>query len=521
MRITAPFLLVLLLLLGGCASLPENVNRSTSQALQDTDDTAIAHYLADELASHPGQSGFHLLDDGLDAFAARAALARAAERSLDVQYYLYHADLTGRLLTHELIAAADRGVRVRILLDDMGLGGRDINLLLADAHPNIELRIFNPFTRNRWRTGQFITRMGEVSRRMHNKSFTADNQLTIVGGRNIGNEYFDADPTLAFGDLDVLAAGPVVKKISTAFDAYWASSLAYPITTLTGKQTDQKQRTERAADLQAYVDVQKDSAYLKALGNSALIQSLKNDALHFDWGKAIALYDSPEKLANAVGDASLQLTPQLEPFITATKSEFSILSAYFIPGKEGVEFFRGLRERGVRVRIVTNSLASTDVVIVHSGYKKYRKDLLRMGVELYEMNRPPAKPGEQKKKGSDKKHKTGSSGASLHAKAFVLDRKALFIGSLNLDPRSVDQNTEIGIMFHAPSLAEEVAEAFDNMDKERVFSLHLETIDGSEQIVWEGLEDGQPVRYTTDPHTGFWKRLWVNIMSWLPIESQL
>ena len=238
---SATSLLLVILLLGGCASLPENVGRTTSHALQDTDDTHLGRYLAAELASHPGQSGFHLLDDGLDAFVARAALAQTAERSLDVQYYLYHADLTGRLLSNELIAAADRGVRVRILLDDMGLDGRDINLLLADAHPNIELRIFNPFTRNRWRSGQFITRMGDVSRRMHNKSFTADNQLTIVGGRNIGNEYFDADPTLAFGDLDVLAAGPVVKEISTAFDAYWASSLAYPITTLTGEQANQKQ----------------------------------------------------------------------------------------------------------------------------------------------------------------------------------------------------------------------------------------------------------------------------------------
>ncbi|MCK5479546.1 MAG: phospholipase D family protein, partial [Gammaproteobacteria bacterium] len=271
-----PFLLALLLLLSGCASLPENVNRSVSLALQDTDDTAIAHYLAAELASHPGQSGFHLLDDGLDAFVARAALAQAAERSLDVQYYLYHADLTGRLLSSKLIAAADRGVRVRILLDDMGLSGQDNNLLLADSHPNIELRIFNPFTRNRWRAGQFITRMGEVSRRMHNKSFTADNQLTIVGGRNIGNEYFNADLTLVFGDLDVLAAGPVVKEISKAFDAYWAGSLAYPITTLTGGQASRKQYAARVAELHAYVDAQKDSAYLKALENSAFRQKLKN-----------------------------------------------------------------------------------------------------------------------------------------------------------------------------------------------------------------------------------------------------
>ena len=518
-----PLLLALLLLLSGCASLPENVNRSVSLALQDTDDTAIAHYLAAELASHPGQSGFHLLDDGLDAFVARAALAQAAERSLDVQYYLYHADLTGRLLSSELIAAADRGVRVRILLDDMGLSGQDNNLLLVDSHPNIELRIFNPFTRNRWRAGQFITRMGEVSRRMHNKSFTADNQLTIVGGRNIGNEYFNADLTLVFGDLDVLAAGPVVKEISKAFDAYWAGSLAYPITTLTGGQASRKQYAARVAELHAYVDAQKDSAYLKALENSVFRQKLKNDALHFDWGKAVALYDSPEKLSGAVGDTSLQLIPQLQPFIDATKNEFSILSAYFIPGKEGLEFFRGLRERGVRVRIVTNSLASTDVTIVHSGYKKYRKDLLRMGVELYEVSRPPATVSEEEKSDEKKyeKSKTGSSGASLHAKAFVFDRKTLFIGSLNLDPRSIEQNTEIGIVFKAPSLAEEVAKAFDNMDKERVFSLHLETMDGSEQIVWKGLEDGQPVRYTTDPHTSFWRRLWVNIMSWLPIESEL
>ena len=208
------FPLFTLLFITSCATLPQNFERPESHALTDTGDTLWGRLRQDERAAHPGQSGFILLVNGLDAFVARALMAEYAERSIDVQYYLYHNDLTGRLLTHQLLKAADRGVRVRLLVDDMGLAGRDFSSAVLDSHPNIEVRIFNPFSRNVGRLSQFVTRFGSVTRRMHNKSFTVDNQATILGGRNIGNEYFEADPDIAFADLDVLLIGPVVEDVS-------------------------------------------------------------------------------------------------------------------------------------------------------------------------------------------------------------------------------------------------------------------------------------------------------------------
>ena len=223
------------LFIAGCATLPQDFERLDSYALTDTADTAWGKVRREEKAAHPGQSGFILLENGLDAFVARALLAEYAERSIDVQYYLYHNDLTGKLLTHQLRKAADRGVRVRILVDDMGLAGRDLGSAVLDSHPNIEVRIFNPFSRNVGRLSQLLTRFGAVTRRMHNKSFTVDNEVTILGGRNIGNEYFDADPDIAFADLDVLLIGPVVGNVSAAFDVYWNSEFVYPINVLVNR----------------------------------------------------------------------------------------------------------------------------------------------------------------------------------------------------------------------------------------------------------------------------------------------
>ena len=226
------FLVLFLLSFAGCASLPENVHQVRSTVIKDGADTTLGREISEETAQHPGASGFILLDNGLNALVARAALADLAERSIDVQYYLFHDDLVGRLLAYKLLEAADRGVRIRMLLDDMGLEGRDGAIATLDSHPNIEIRIFNPFTRGSLRSLQMLTRFGQVTRRMHNKSFTVDNQTAVVGGRNIGNEYFEADPELAFGDLDVLAIGPVVTEVSSSFDAYWNNVLSYPITSL-------------------------------------------------------------------------------------------------------------------------------------------------------------------------------------------------------------------------------------------------------------------------------------------------
>jgi len=283
-KIISLFAFLALSLCSGCATLPKDFERPVSRAYTDTDDTRLGLAFREEAAANPGQSGFLLLGNGLDAFVARAVLAQAAERSIDVQYYLYHDDLAGRLFTDQLLKAADRGVRVRLLVDDMDLEGRDFGAAALDSHPNVEVRLFNPFSRKTSRATQFVTRLGSVTRRMHNKSFTVDNQATILGGRNIGNEYFEADPDLAFSDLDVLAIGPVVKEVSASFDQYWNSELAYPAPVLRGKSVSPQETEEARKRLDNFIAQQADSDYLQALQDSDLALALRRGQVQFQWG---------------------------------------------------------------------------------------------------------------------------------------------------------------------------------------------------------------------------------------------
>lgn len=508
---------LLLLALLGCATLPENVDRPLSKAFTDTGDTAIGSVIAKETSDHPGQSGFLLLENGLDAFVARGVLARFAERSIDVQYYLYHDDLVGRLLTDQLVQAADRGVRVRLLVDDMDLSGRDLGLAVLDAHPGIEVCIFNPFSRNVGRTSQFITRFGSVTRRMHNKSFTVDNQAAILGGRNIGNEYFEADPDLAFADLDVLGFGPLAGEVSASFDRYWNSDLAYPAGRLLGKPPTLEEVSHKLQQLQRFVADQADSEYLRALRNSSLAEKIQKKQVAFRWGRADVVYDSPEKIQQDFDQTQLHLSSQLKPYLDAIEQEIIIFSPYFVPGKAGTKYLTGLVEQGVQVRILTNSLASNDVGIVHAGYSKYRKALLRGGVELYELNM-----GLSRRQRKEKKGVGGSSKASLHAKSFVFDRRHVFIGSLNLDPRALLHNTEIGVVIDQSDIAEGMGAWFDRSIESVAFRLELVQNDnGTESIRWHGRVDETPKTVDVDPYTGFWRRLGIGIMRILPIESQL
>ncbi len=497
--------------------MPENVNRPESFSYSDTEDTTLGREFADNTAAHPGKSGFYLLGNGLDAFVARGVLARLAERSIDVQYYLYHADLVGRLLTDQLLQAADRGVRVRILVDDMDLEGRDRLIAAANSHPNMEIRIFNPFSRRAGRLSQYVTRMGSVTRRMHNKSFTVDGQATILGGRNIGNEYFEANPDLAFTDLDVLAIGPAAREVSAVFDLYWNSELAYPVSALVDEPSTPQEVRRMRQQLTDFVAGQADSDYLAALHNSDLARKLRDDEVHFFWGEAVVVYDRPEKLLHDTGETKYHLVPQLAPYLDSVDRELIIYSPYFVPGNAGTSFLTDLVRRGVRVRILTNSLASTDVSIVHAGYAKYRKRLLRGGVEMYEMNKKLTKQQRKEKKGAG-----GSSKASLHAKSFVFDREQVFIGSLNLDPRAVIHNTEIGVVLTSPEIAGGMGKWFDENIGTIAFRLELaQDADGSEELLWHGLVDGKPVTFDTEPYTGFWKRLGIGFLGLFPIESQL
>ena len=521
-RNCAMILVSVLFVIGGCATLPTDYERIESHAYSDTANTTYGKRASDMATEHPGKSGFRLLGNGLDAFVARVVLAEHAERSIDVQYYLYHDDLVARLFTEQLLKAADRGVRVRLLVDDMAIAGRDLSVAVADSHPNMEVRIFNPFSRKTSRLSQFITRMGSVTRRMHNKSFTVDNQVTIVGGRNIGNEYFEANPELDYADLDVMVIGPVVQEVSTVFDLYWNSELAYPALVLTGESPTPEQIRNRRQELKDFVAQQADSQYLQALQNSTLANQIRQshirqNELIYHWGDAEVVYDEPEKLLQSFDKTEYHLGPMIAPYFHAVEEELIIFSPYFVPGKKGTAFLSQLSQRGVRVRILTNSLASNDVPIVHAGYAKYRKRLLRAGVELYELNKKLSKEQRKEKKGVG-----GSSKAALHAKSFVFDRKQAFIGSLNLDPRAYFHNTEIGIVLASAELANIMGDAFDqNIDK-RAFRLELyKDPTGNDSIRWHGQVDGKQRSFVTDPYVGFWRRFSIDLLGILPIESQL
>ena len=341
-------------LMHGCATLPKDFERPVSHAYTDTGDTLLGQARRDEISAHPGQAGFLLLGNGLDAFVARAVLAHVAERSIDAQYYLLHNDLVGFLFIDQLLKAADRGVRVRLLVDDMDLGGRDLGAAVLDSHPNMEVRIFNPFSRKNGRISQFVTRMGSVTRRMHNKSFTVDNQATILGGRNIGNEYFEADPDLAFADLDVLVIGPVVEEVSTAFDLYWNSELTYPALVLKGQPPTPEEIEQKRQKLSEFVAQQSDSAYLAALRDSDLANNIRQNTVGYYWGKAEVVYDLPEKIQKDFDQTQYHLAPQLGLYFADVQKELIIFSPYFVPGKKGTAFLTQLSRRGVRVRILTN-----------------------------------------------------------------------------------------------------------------------------------------------------------------------
>ncbi|MBE9563699.1 MAG: phospholipase D family protein, partial [Proteobacteria bacterium] len=321
-------LLIFTFLLSGCATLPDNSKRMESYAIADTAETTLGKGLQASRDLGETQDGFIILGKGLDAFVARAALAEVAEKSLDVQYYLYHNDLVGGLFTAILLRAADRGVRIRLLVDDMDMENRDHGILAIDNHPNIEIRIFNPFDRYISRAPQFVTGLGSITRRMHNKSFTADNVATILGGRNIGNAYFDANPTLEFADLDVLAIGEVVKDVSSSFDLYWNSKLAYPATTLIDNPITDKQALVFRGQLHDLLDEQKDSDYVQALRTSALAQNIREDKVDFIIGDAVIVVDHPDKITSSRDANELHLVTQLAPYFQNLKKELIIISPY-------------------------------------------------------------------------------------------------------------------------------------------------------------------------------------------------
>ena len=506
----------------GCSSLPTEVARTESKALSNTSDTQLGQGVRQMTARHAGQSGIRALSVANEAFAARVLLARAAERSLDLQYYIWHRDTTGELLWEDVWKAAERGVRVRVLLDDANTGGMDPMLATLDAHPNIELRLFNPFANRRFRAGDLLRDFTRVNHRMHNKSFTADSQVAIVGGRNIGDEYFGANMEVGFQDLDVMTVGPVVREVSQEFDLFWNSASAYPAATLLapaepdGLAQLQAAWTANRARPQAH-------AYAEATRQTRLVSQVTQGQVDFEWTSAHVIHDDPSKALEPPDRTDLHMLPQLEQALGRPASELDLVSPYFVPGKEGTAGLTALAKRGVKVRVLTNSLSATDVAPVHAGYAKYRRQLLEAGITLYELKPgaavPP--PGEDSRpRGLPGSGSTGGgSAASLHAKTFAADRKRLFVGSFNLDPRSARLNTEMGVIIDSPKLASRLSSQLDNHLPNAAYLVRL-TPEGQMEWIERGA-DGQETRYTTEPGTSGMRRLWVDFLEILPIESLL
>ena len=472
--------------------------------------TPLDRAVEPQLAAHPGESGAIMVNDGLDAFALRAATARNAGRSLDAMYYIWHDDITGRLLGRELWMAAERGVRVRLLLDDMDTAGKDHALAALDAHPLIEIRLYNP-ARNRSgpdRVLEMLVRALNINHRMHNKAWIADNRVAIVGGRNIGEEYFDASTGTNFHDMDVALAGPVVDQASAIFDQFWNSQAVIPAEAITNPSKADIDRFIASVDADSHNEDAK--KYLQRVANEVPIQDYFDGAVPIHWGTRMQLLsDPPLKWKDET--RSEWLVEHLANQMRQTKQQALLISPYFVPGESFTDGLVTNVAAGKEIGIVTNSLAANDVLAVHSGYARYRKPLLAGGVRLHELR---AQPGE-----TTDRSLLGSSGASLHTKAYVLDGEQGFIGSFNLDPRSMKLNTEMGLLFHQPELAKALAAEYGYLASPKL-SYEVK-LDDKGKLVWLDKRTAPATELRKEPESTAWQRGVATVMRWLPIESQL
>jgi putative cardiolipin synthase len=511
-------LAALALLLGGCSTVPLEVPHPPSHAIDSSAETFLGRTFAASLATSPGASGFHLLVTGEEAFVARAALAQSAERSLDLQYYAVADDATATMLLSQALRAAQRGVRVRVLLDDLYAVGRDAALARLAAQPNVEVRVFNPFLQ---RGGFALTRLfealvdGRLNARMHNKVWIADNAAAVVGGRNLGDHYFAAHADGDFADLDVLAAGPIVAGISASFDAYWNDDAAVPIAALAEEAPGSEDIEATARQMAASAERFRDTDYARHLRTLDLGRTFRSGQLALDAASAVVLFDPPEKARLPASEPPGPILAALRPYVDAATQEMILVTPYFVPSDRGVEVLCGVSVRGVRVRVLTNSLATTDVPAVHAGYASYRRRLLACGVELHELRR---------QKGEAFAPRVGfSSGASLHAKAVVIDRHVVLVGSMNLDPRSRLINTETGLLIESAVVGERVGALFDAATAlDQAFRLRLATPgDPDSALLWDGREGEHLITLQREPLASWWRRLLAGALGVLVPQAAL
>jgi cardiolipin synthase C len=506
-------------LLAHCASAPRLDGIAKSHALPPAESTRLDDMVLARIGNEPGVSALQLVEQNAVAFAYRAGTAAAAERSLDIQYYAWYDDLTGRLLASELLQAAERGVRVRLLLDDLDARARHDLFQVMDLHPNLEVRIFNPFYSRYGTLGkvaEYLVRGTRLNHRMHNKAWIADNRVAIVGGRNVGDEYFGASDQSNFSDLDLVLAGPVVEQVSRAFDEYWNCPDAIPVSSFDVHKPTQADLQKLLRESQAFRTEAGASTYVMALRDPAKRAELIADAPHPIEARDIrVLVDDPSKVGTREqGLRASQVLDSLSRVMDAAERELLIVSPYFVPGKQGAESLAAIARRGIRVEVLTNSLDATDVVAVHVGYTRYRKELLRNGVELYEMKRSDGE-------GAKGRHVSllGSTGATLHTKAMVVDDRWAFVGSMNIDPRSANLNTEMGVLVDSPELAGQLRSQFEeNTSPELSYRVVLDPRRG---LVWHDRTNGEDRELEREPDASVSRRIGATLLRLIPIESQL
>ena len=510
---------LLVLTLGGCATVPlHSLDRPPSSALADPQATRLGRQFLALSKAHDGLSGFHLIDAGVDGLTTRIQMVRSAERTVDVQYFIYRGDETGNFLTEELRHAADRGVRVRVLVDDGDTVAGDEHLLQLDGHPNIEVRVFNPFSYRRHnlilRNLEFVLHKSQLDYRMHNKLLVVDNAVALTGGRNVGNQYFQVDPRSQFADADVFVAGPLVATLSRSFDQFWNSDLVAPARALGA--------TARPYVPPPAIEIMPGSGidYIAQADSGKPYESLLGGQLPLSWAPATVVYDSPDKKSiEARTERGRLMGRAVESQIGSSDTELLMVTPYFAPSASELNVLQKVRAQGATVKVLTNSLQSTTSVAAQSGYDKDRFPLAQAGVQFYELRSQL-----DSTRGSGQSRQISRFGNyGLHAKLYVFDRERLFIGSWNFDERSLHINTEIGLFIDSTALAGQLVQRIDDMMRpEEAFRvLVVENSPGKPSLAWETEVDHHLVRYTREPSRGWWRNLAQRFFRLLPLHKEL
>ena len=513
--------------LGACAALPagSGAAKQASTSFSQPETTRLGQIYAQAAPIHPDASAFRILSVGADGFAMRMQMIATAEHSLDAQYYIFHGDHTGKLLTGALLSAADRGIHVRLLLDDGETVAGDEQIVALAAHPQIEIRIFNPFAYRGHhlllRSLEFAFSAGRLDYRMHNKLLLVDNAAALIGGRNIGDAYFQIDTDEQYADDDVYVGGPIVQRLAATFDEFWNSALAIPVEALAGGKPQASALDKARLRLAGQQAQDGASGYVQRAAGGEPLASIVGGRTPLVWSSAQVVCDSPEKRRVAAGSMVGRL--MYEPVAAAAagvQTELLMITPYFVPTDAEILLLHTLRLRNVTVRILTNSLESTNALPAHAAYARFRKQLLRDGVELYEVR---ALLGRTSRGSGQSAAISRFGNYGLHAKLFVFDRQQLFIGSMNFDQRSVRFNTEIGLIIASPELAQQTAARFEAMTQP-AGAYHVvqePSSSGRPRLLWRTLENGVAVEHRREPSPTLWRRVAVDLLALLPLKKEL